>query len=113
MTLITYYKARFQIEFVFRDAKQFTGLMDCQARKKEAINPHINASFTALNVLKFEDAMSKECHSESVISIASWRRRKFNQYLMKIIFDKLDIDPSNEKVSQVISELEEFGVIAA
>ena len=113
MTLIAYYKARFQIEFVFRDAKQFTGLMDCQARKKEAIHTHINASLTALNVLKFEDAMSKDCHSESVISIASWKRRKFNQYLMKIIFDKLDIDPSNEKVSQVISELEEFGVIAA
>jgi hypothetical protein len=25
------YKARFQIEFLFRDAKQFTGLCDCQA----------------------------------------------------------------------------------
>ncbi len=34
MTLVAYYKARFQIEFVFRDAKQYTGLMDCQSRKK-------------------------------------------------------------------------------
>ena len=24
MTLVTYYKARFQIEFIFRDAKQYT-----------------------------------------------------------------------------------------
>lgn len=27
-----YYKARFQIEFLFRDAKQHTGLTHCQAR---------------------------------------------------------------------------------
>ncbi|MBM7074714.1 transposase, partial [Shewanella sp. 202IG2-18] len=112
-TLISYYKARFQIEFVFRDAKQFTGLLDCQARNKEAIHTHINASLAALNVLKFEDALSKESHGETVISIASWKRRKFNQHLMKIILSKLDIDPSDEKVSQVVSEFEEYGAIAA
>jgi DDE superfamily endonuclease len=28
-TIYRYYKARFQIEFLFRDAKQFTGLSDC------------------------------------------------------------------------------------
>ena len=39
MTLIAYYKARFQIEFVFRDAKQFTDPPDCPAREKEAIHP--------------------------------------------------------------------------
>lgn len=27
-----FYQLRFQIEFIFRDAKQFTGLEDCQAR---------------------------------------------------------------------------------
>ena len=27
-----FYKLRFQVEFIFRDAKQFTGLADCQAR---------------------------------------------------------------------------------
>src|SRR4029450_6187723 len=30
--LIDLYAARFQIEFLFRDSKQFTGLRDCQAR---------------------------------------------------------------------------------
>src|SRR5207302_7313379 len=30
--LIDLYAARFQIEFLFRDSKQFTGLLDCQAR---------------------------------------------------------------------------------
>ncbi len=31
---ILYYRTRFQIEFCFRDAKGYTGLMDCQARDK-------------------------------------------------------------------------------
>jgi DDE superfamily endonuclease len=34
--LIDLYVARFQIEFLFRDSKQFTGLLDCQARAASA-----------------------------------------------------------------------------
>src|SRR6267143_1157845 len=34
--LIDLYAARFQIEFLFRDSKQFTGLLDCQARAESA-----------------------------------------------------------------------------
>ena len=30
--ILTFYQLRFQIEFLFRDAKQFTGLTHCQAR---------------------------------------------------------------------------------
>ncbi len=45
--IVHYYKARFQIEFLFRDAKHYTGLMDCQARCKEAIQMQANASLTA------------------------------------------------------------------
>ena len=30
--IVQFYKLRFGIEFIFRDAKQFTGLSDCQAR---------------------------------------------------------------------------------
>jgi len=47
-----YYKIRFQIEFLFRDAKQFTGLNHCQARSKEKIYFHINTSLTAVSVAK-------------------------------------------------------------
>jgi hypothetical protein len=34
--LVDLYVARFQIEFLFRDSKQFTGLLDCQARAEAA-----------------------------------------------------------------------------
>lgn len=46
------YKTRFQIEFLLRDAKQFTGLTNCQSRKKESLEFHFNMSLTAINVAR-------------------------------------------------------------
>ncbi len=46
------YRTRFQLEFVFRDAKQFTGLTHCQARNKEALSFAINASLTSVNLAR-------------------------------------------------------------
>ena len=48
--LIDLYAARFQIEFLFRDSKQFTGLLDCQARAASALDFHCNASLATLNL---------------------------------------------------------------
>lgn len=47
-----FYKLRFQIEFCLRDAKQFTGLGNSQARKYRAMGFAINLSFAALNMAK-------------------------------------------------------------
>ena len=46
------YKSRFQLEFVFRDGNQFTGLEDCQARSKEKLDFAFNASLAAINTAK-------------------------------------------------------------
>jgi len=113
MQIIAYYKARFQIEFLFRDGKQFTGLMDCQSRNKEAIHTHINASLSALNMLKLQDRRDKKTDAPTVISIASWRRKKFNQDLMDRLFDRLELDRDCEKVTRVYAEFSNYGAIAA
>ena len=39
---------------LFRDVKQDTGLTHCQSLRKEAINMQVNASLTAMNLLKIE-----------------------------------------------------------
>ncbi len=111
-TLIRYYKARFQIEFLFRDAKQYTGLTHCQSLRKEAITTQLNASLSALNLLKLEDRQEKQTRSETVISIASWKRKKFNQHLMNRLFDKLGLCLKNEKVSQAYIDMGNYGAIA-
>ena len=46
------YKTRFQLEFVFRDAKQFPGLTHCQARNSQALSFAFNASLTSVNIAK-------------------------------------------------------------
>ena len=51
-TILEIYQIRFQIEFLFRDAKQHTGLMHCQSTNITKINNHLNLSLTAVSIAK-------------------------------------------------------------
>jgi hypothetical protein len=48
--IIDYYKLRFQIEFNFRDAKQFWGLEDFMNRGQTAVTNAVNLSFFMVNL---------------------------------------------------------------
>ena len=50
--ILHYYRIRFQIEFLLRDAKQHSGLEDCQARSKNKLRFHFNMSLSAVSVAK-------------------------------------------------------------
>ena len=50
--VLSCYQCRFQIEFLFRDAKQFTGLMHCQSTNEIKLLNHINLSLTTVSVAK-------------------------------------------------------------
>ena len=113
LEIYRYYKARFHIEFLFRDAKQFTGLSDCQARCKESLHFHFNASMTALNLLKLEDRQHTADSDRRVISIASWKVRKFNEHLLKRFSDMLGLDFSSIKSNPAYETLQNYGAIAA
>jgi hypothetical protein len=84
LTLYRYDKARFQIEFLCRDAKQCTGLSDCQARSQAKLNLHFNASLSAVTCAKL-DARQHSGDAMSVFSMASLKRRAFNQHLIERI----------------------------
>ena len=56
--IINIYSTRFQIEFLFRDSKQFMGLQHCQSRNVNAIDFHLNLSLAAVNVAR---AFCKQC----------------------------------------------------
>ena len=73
-TIYRYYKARFQIEFLFRDAKQFTGLSDCQARSAGKLRFHFNASLSAVSFAKLEARQSPN-RPQAPFSMASLKRR--------------------------------------
>jgi hypothetical protein len=89
--IVKYYQARFPIEFIFRDAKQFNGLSDCQARHLPRLDFHFNASLIALNIAKYE---LYSCHSSAksfVFSMASYKRLEFKKHLLSTFIHKLDL----------------------
>jgi hypothetical protein len=108
-----YYTARFQIEFLFRDAKQYLGLSDFQTRSKARIAYHVNASLTALNLMKFEDRQETQNNDEHVISIASWKVRKFNKHQLERIISTLGLDLNSIKLHPHYEDLINYGAIAA
>jgi len=113
LDIFSMYRSRFQIEFIFRDAKQFTGLTDCQARRKDTLNFHFNASLTTLNLLKKQDRELCENSNSKVCSIASWKARYFNEHLLDRFISNLDLDPILIKNMPQYEKLLNYGVINA
>jgi hypothetical protein len=112
-TLVEYYQARFQIEFLFRDAKQFTGLNDCQMRAEKALDFHFNASLATLNLVRVAEVQAAQGQPLKVFSVASWKQRNFNERLVETIIDKLEIEPTCIKNHPRYEEIRTYGAIAA
>ena len=110
-TLYRGYKARFQIEFLFRDAKQFTSLSACQARSQAKLHVHFNASMSALTLGKLE-ARQQSGGAQAGFSMASLKRRAFNQHLLERISQYLAQGHSLEKSSPDYQDLCNYGTIA-
>jgi len=108
-----FYKLRFQIEFIFRDAKQFTGLSDCQARDLKKLDFHFNASFTALNLAKLQVQQQQLGNQPFVFSMASVKRRALNDHLLDTFISRLDLSPTQIKSHPNYQTLRSYGVIAA
>lgn len=112
-TIYRYSKARFQIEFIFRDAKQFTGLCDCQARCQKSLDFHFNASLTALNLAKIDAYLSFDYDAETPFSMATQKMVYFNQHLIEKVFAILELDLSLIKCTPDFEALRTYGAIAS
>jgi hypothetical protein len=99
------YGARFQIEFLFRDSKQFTGLSDCQARTAAALDFHFNAALATLNLARTEPLLEQTGESPQVFSMASWKQRQFNKRLLDVFIEKLALESSWVKKHPSYDEL--------
>ena len=104
--VVEYYTTRFQEEFCFRDAKQFLGLTDCQARDKRKLDFAFNSSFTALNVAKI---MCKELGT----SIGRLKAQMVNAYYAQRIIDVFEKNPNTTLNKENINEIFSFDAEAA
>jgi DDE superfamily endonuclease len=108
-----FYGARFQIEFLFRDSTQFTGLTDCQVRAEAALAFHFTASLAPLNLARAEELLVSPDHSSQVFSMASWKQRHFNERLLDVFIENLALDSTWVKNQPCYDELRTYGAIAA
>ena len=98
--VVDFYRTRFQIEFCFREAKQFTGLYHSQARDIRRLDFAFNASFTAINAAKI---MMKE--NSIPFSMEALKSLIFNSYLLDRFFKLSGIKPNKRINAKLVKEL--------
>ena len=111
--IVKCYKLRFQIEFLFRDAKQFVGLSECQARSKEKLHTHINASLTTVSLAKAEHYLSIPVEQRGTFSMSSIKMTYLNENYINMIFKHFQKSPKLDKNSDEYKKLMSYGCIAA
>ncbi len=94
--IVQYYRLRFQIEFLIRDAKSHAGLEECQARSKVKLSFHFNMALTVVSLAKVVQYKHGD-RNDMPFSMINIRRRYQNYIFAKNIFDNLDIDLSSPK----------------
>ena len=112
MKVVSYYRSRFQIEFLYRDAKQHCGLEDCQARSENKLNFHFNASLTSVNLAKMKWLENKTQKNEP-FSMANVKTMCYNELLLNRFLSVFAINPNTTKNKMRINELRKYGLIAA
>jgi hypothetical protein len=110
--IVRYYRSRFQIEFLYRDAKQHTGLNHCQARSANKLDFHFNASLTAVNLAKY-DWLSSKSGERTPFSMANYKTFYNNALMLDQFICRFAINPNSTKNKKIVKELLELGRIAA
>jgi len=108
-----YYKTRFQSEFLFRDAKQHTGLEHCQSRQAEALDFHFNAALTAVSLAKALHWFCRPADQRGPFSMADIKTQYFNELLLDRFFVAYGLNPHQAKNHHAYNSLFELGKIAA
>ncbi len=105
--IVRRYRARFYIEFLFRDAKSGAGLQHCQNRTASALAFAWNSSFAALNVAKLDQINTQH----TSFSWASTHQKCANEHLLQLFCSKLDLDWSVVQSHPQYHSLVNYGAI--
>lgn len=106
--VINCYRARFQLEFCFRDVKSFAGLTNCQARDLRRLEFHFNASFSAINLAK---VACKELGMP--FSVSSCKSMIHNAYMLERFVCVSGMQPDPHIIDKLFKELVLFSARAA
>ena len=108
--LINYYHLRFQIEFNFRDAKQYWGLDDFMNIKQEQVNNAANFSLFMVTFSQLLLPQLHDMHIESMLDLKTiFRARKYTRRIINAI----GINAEKFLIDDQIFEVAEIGRIHA
>jgi hypothetical protein len=99
------YSLRFQIEFLFRDAKQFTGLTHCQSTDQTKIENHVNLALGTVSVAKVAHWLPQAEDQRGPFSMAELKTYYHNLALLERFSVALNLNPTEIKNNPKIKEL--------
>jgi len=105
------YKMRFQIEFLYRDAKQFTGLEHCQSRNEQKLDFHFNTSLTTVSLAKAAYHLDKPIEERKSFSMRDIKTQMFNELMMNIIIKECGIFPNSPNIQKARVKVINLGKI--
>ena len=106
--VLEYYRARFQLEFCFRDSKQYAGFTNCQSTDFRKLAFHFNASLTTINLAK------AACKRMGIpYSISSCKSMIHNAYMLERFICVFGIQPDTTLIDKIFKELILFTARAA
>jgi len=111
--VLLYYQSRFQIEFLYRDGKQYTGLNDSQARSENKLHFQFNASLTAINIARVVHWLSLPEEERKAFSMSDIKTMNHNTILLQRFIDVFGINPYYVKNQNYFKELIYYGTMAA
>lgn len=111
--LYLYYHLRFQIEFVFRDAKQHLGLTHCQSTQEHRLNFHHNFVLTILSLTKVVHWLSQPIENRKPFSIQDIKTQYFNERFLNLFFNVFGICTEHQENNSKIATLTNYAKIAA
>ena len=107
LPIIQRYSDRFQIEFLFRDAKQHTGLNHAQTRQPKRLHYHFNLSFAAVNLGR-ELLQDPENPLQSLNDL---KRLAYNERFLEILKQLTPLDLDSQLSPEQIQQITQWGFI--
>ncbi|HEX8677496.1 MAG TPA: transposase [Segetibacter sp.] len=111
--IIKYYRLRFQIEFLIRDAKQHCGLEECQARSENKLYFHFNMALSAVSVAKAGLWLSLPKEKREAFSLRNIKLMYYNKTITERIFSNLALDLNCKKIKRLYNQCLNIGALAA
>ncbi len=108
-TIVAYYRLRFAIEFLFRNAKQHLGLNHCQSTKEKRLAFHFQAVMMTLNLCLLENRLK----DKTIFSLQDIKTDYFNVHWLQTIVSNLDLNAELIEMHPNYPKLLRMGKMAA